>query len=95
MLRVGGGTTQSTKKSRVISKRNRHEMQFARRGKNCVAASRFRLSHSPEKIHPNDSNIFANFFRGIFEIFFRDAHYHARRAGNAASSARMQEIIHV
>ena len=43
-------------------------MQFARREKNCVAASRFRLSHSPEKIHPNDSNIFSNFFRGIFEI---------------------------
>ena len=71
MLRVGGGTTQSTKKSRVISKRNRHEMQFAPRGKNCVAASRFRLSRSPEKLHPNDSNIFAKFFRGIFEIFSR------------------------
>ena len=46
-------------------------MQFARREKNCVAASRFRLSHSPEKFHPNDSNIFAKFFRGIFEIFSR------------------------
>ena len=42
-------------------------MQFARREKNCVAASRFRLSHSPEKLHPNDSNIFAKYFRGIFE----------------------------
>ena len=32
-----------------------------------MAASRFRLSHSYEKIHPNDSNIFTKFFRRILE----------------------------
>jgi hypothetical protein len=34
-----------------------------------VAPSRFRLSHSPEKIHPNDSNIFARNFQAHPEIF--------------------------
>ena len=46
-------------------------MQFAPRQKKCVAASRFRLSHSPEKLHANDSNIFAKFFRSIFENISR------------------------
>ena len=34
-----------------------------------MAPSRFRLSHSPEKFHPNDSNIFARNFQTYPEIF--------------------------